>query len=805
MGNKRITFPHFFISTSNTMKPEELTDFSKTELTTDIALDTEDFSFKNYDLLDALPIGTYICDVTGAIRKYNQKAVELWGTTPGTLQEEARFCGAYRLYSEEGIYIPHHESAVATCLQDGIAVNNLKFYIERPDQSKLLIQTSITPLKNTRGEITGAITCFYDAVEPKKTNVERQQQDFQEFIDTVAIGIHWVDANGIILWANRTELNMLGYTRDEYIGHHIAEFHIDKNKITDILNRLGNQETLTQCEAALRCKDGSIKTVCINSNVLWEDDRFVHTRCFTIDITEQKQSLLALEESEKRHRQLIDSLPASVYTCNASGTITSFNESSVKLWGRTPQIGVDLWCGSWKIFGIDGAPLPLDSCPMAVALRDGKPVYGKEIVIERPDGTRRHVLPHPTPFVDASGKVVEAVNMLVDITELRNTKLALQLSEDRFRQAADSTPVLFWIAEANGNRTFFNKAWQEFTGNTYPGTESDWKRSIHTQDTSQYLLTYSHAFDKREEYKIEYRLRRSDGIYRWILEHGIPWYTSDGSFEGYLGSCVDIEEKKMMTDALEKEVEKRTRQLKQANHKLQRYNEQLEQFTYAASHDMKEPLRKILFFNNYLHDSLKDLQPKEKDFLERSITATKRMQVLIDDLLVYATTASTIPNLEWVSLDKIVKYVLDAHEVTIEEKNAHIEFDVLPEILGVPFQINQLLDNIIGNALKYSHHQRAPHIAIRYESVPGSTLDLDEADVHTPYHKITIRDNGIGFKPEYATQVFNLFHRLHGRSEFPGSGIGLAICKKIVQNHQGFIKANGRVNEGASFEIYLPQ
>jgi PAS domain S-box-containing protein len=787
------------------MKTENLTDFSKISLSTDVALDAEDDSFKNYDLLEVLPWGAYICDAAGIIRKYNQKAVELWGQTPGALQNEARFSGAYRLYSAEGIYIPHHKSSVASCLQSGIAIEDHQFYIERPDHSQLFVQASLTPLKNTHGDITGAVTCFHAIGEPKRSKSELQRQDFQDYVDNVAIGIHWVDANGIIAWANTTELEMLGYTRDEYIGHHITEFHVDNDKITDILNRLCNQETLTQYEASLRCKDGSIKIVSINSNVLWENGRFIHTRCFTTDITEQKRSLLALEESEKRHRQLIESLPASVYTCDSTGVITSFNESSVKLWGRKPQLGTDLWCGSLKMYSLDGELLSPDSCPMAIALQEGKPVYGKEIVIERPDGTRRHVLPHPTPFLDASGKVVEAVNMLVDITELRNTELALQISEDRFRQAADSTPVLFWMAESNGNRNFFNRAWQEFTGKIYPATESDWKRSIHTQDISQYLMIYSRAFDKREEYKIEYRLRRNDGIYRWILEHGIPWYTSDGTFEGYLGSCVDIEEKKMMTDALEKEVEKRTRQLKQANHKLQRYNEQLEQFTYAASHDMKEPLRKIFFFNNYLYESLKDLKPKEKDFLERSVTATKRMQVLIDDLLVYATTASTIPNLEWVSLDKVVKDVVDAHEVTIEDKNAHIKFDVLPEILGVPFQINQLFDNIIGNALKYSHQQRAPHIVISYESIPGSALDMDEADVHTLYHKITITDNGIGFKPEYATQVFNLFHRLHGRSEYSGSGIGLAICKKIIQNHQGFITATGRVNEGASFEIYLPR
>lgn len=786
------------------MKTENLTNLTKPNPAESMGLDEQDGFFKN-DLINILPLGAYICDRTGTIRKYNQKAAELWGRTPDLLQHETQFCGAYRLYTTDGIYIPPHKSAEAVCLRDGTAIDEHQYYIERPDHTRWLVQASITPLKNIEGMVTGTLTCFHSIGEPRKSKADLQRQDLQDYVDTAAIGIHWVDANGIILWANATELEMLGYTRDEYVGHHIAEFHADNNKISDILNRLHNQETLMQYEAPLRCKNGSIKIVCINSNVLWENGRFIHTRCFTMDVTEQHRKMHALEESEGRHRQLIESLPASIYTCDSQGIITSFNEAAAKLWGHTPQIGVDMWCGAWKTYTVKGEPLPLEACPMAMALQQGKPVYGKEIVVERPDGTRRHVLPHPTPFLDASGKVIEAVNMLIDITELRNAELALRISEDRFRQAADSTPVLFWMADPNGNRNFFNKAWQEFTGNIYSRNENNWKQCIHPQDASQYWMVYSHAFDKHEEYRIEYRLKRNDGIYRWILEHGIPWYTSDGTFEGYLGSCVDIEEKKMMTDALEKEVEKRTRQLKQANHKLQRYNEQLEQFTYDASHDMKEPLRKIFFFNNYLYESLKDLQPKEKDFLERSITATKRMQTLIDDLLVYATTASTIPNLEWVSLDKVMKDVMDTHEVTIENKNATIEFPVLPEILAVPFQIKQLFDNLIGNALKYSHPQRAPHIVIHYESMPGTVLDIDEAEKHTLYHKITVTDNGIGFKPEHASQIFNLFHRLHGRSEFPGSGIGLAICKKIVQNHRGFILATAQINEGATFGIYLPQ
>src|SRR5688572_4092508 len=130
-------------------------------------------------------------------------------------------------------------------------------------------------------------------------------------------------------------------------------------------------------------------------------------------------SLLFTGEADNRYAQLVHSLPAAIYTCDADGYIKIFNKAAVDLWGREPEPGKELWCGSWKIYNTDGSPMPLDSCPMAIALKEKRPVYGAEIVVERPDGTRRNVLPHPRPIFNAQGKVIEAVNMLVDVTERR--------------------------------------------------------------------------------------------------------------------------------------------------------------------------------------------------------------------------------------------------------------------------------------------------------------------------------------------------------------------------------------------------
>ncbi len=255
--------------------------------------------------------------------------------------------------------------------------------------------------------------------------LRRSEEELSEFFENASVGLHWVGPDGTILRVNRAELQLLGYSREECVGRPITDFHVDQPVIDDILARLGQGDVLTEYPARLRCKDGSIRHVLISSSGLFRDGALVHTRCFTNDVTDRQAAEQALRASEARYRDLIHGLPAAVYTCDCEGRITLFNHAAAVLWGREPAIGNDQWCGSWKIYRPDGTPLPLDQCPMSVTLREGRAVRGEEIIIERPDGTRRHILPHPEPLKDEQGRVVGAINMLVDITERKEAERAL--------------------------------------------------------------------------------------------------------------------------------------------------------------------------------------------------------------------------------------------------------------------------------------------------------------------------------------------------------------------------------------------
>jgi PAS domain S-box-containing protein len=241
--------------------------------------------------------------------------------------------------------------------------------------------------------------------------------DVEDLFENGAMAIHLVGGDGTILRANRAELDMLGYAPEEYIGHNISEFHADRDTIQDILARLKRGENLSRYPARLRAKDGSTRNVEITSNVRFEGGRFLNTRCFTQDVSELKRTQAQLLSKEKHLENLLNALPAAVYTTDANGKVTYFNDAAVRLAGRKPETGKDEWCVTWHLRKEDGTPLPHDQCPMAVALKENRPVRDVRAYAERPDGSLVPFTPYPTPLHDEYGTLVGGINMLVDITE----------------------------------------------------------------------------------------------------------------------------------------------------------------------------------------------------------------------------------------------------------------------------------------------------------------------------------------------------------------------------------------------------
>ncbi|ESZ78392.1 histidine kinase [Mesorhizobium sp. L103C105A0] len=241
--------------------------------------------------------------------------------------------------------------------------------------------------------------------------------DYKDFFENGAVALHLVNADGVIVHANQAELDLLGYPAEDYLGCHIAEFYPDRDVIEDILGRLANGEKIVRYPARLRASDGSIKHVEVTSSGHFRDGKLINTRCFTVDVTDLVHTRSELRQHDSTYHQILDGLPVAIYTTDQDGTITYYNRAAADLAGREPEIGKDKWCVTFKLFTADGKELPHDECPMAIALKENRPVRNQQAVAQRPDGSFFPFLPYPTPLRDEHGALIGAVNMLLDLTD----------------------------------------------------------------------------------------------------------------------------------------------------------------------------------------------------------------------------------------------------------------------------------------------------------------------------------------------------------------------------------------------------
>ncbi len=273
--------------------------------------------------------------------------------------------------------------------------------------------------------------------------------DYRDFFESGSIALHMVGGDGTILHANEAELKLLGYPIEEYIGHHISEFHADRPVLEDILARLKKGEKLDKYAARLRARDGSIKYVEISSSGLFHNGDFVSTRCFTVDVSDLQHVRDALRAKDEQIRFILDSLPAAVYTTDAQGKITYYNQAAVELAGREPQIGEDEWCVTFRLLTPDGKPMSHAECPMATALKENRPVRGVEALAQRPDGTIVPFLPFPTPLHNEAGELVGAVNMLIDISQRKQSEAHQRILLDELNhRVKNNMQMLHGLLEA---------------------------------------------------------------------------------------------------------------------------------------------------------------------------------------------------------------------------------------------------------------------------------------------------------------------------------------------------------------------
>ena len=326
---------------------------------------------------------------------------------------------------------------------------------------------------------------------------------------------------------------------------------------------------------------------------------------------------------------------------------------------------------------------------------------------------------------------------------------------------------------------------------------------VHEDDYHAFsVMLQPHLIKGSSGIKLQARfLSQENGEYLWHQVSLSPLLNETGKLQNWTGYIVDIHKQKSYEQTLKDNIElKQTQeQLKENQQTLEKYidelsrsNLELQQFAFIASHDLQEPVRKLLFYSDYLSNTYQDtLDDKGIAYLSSMQGAAQRMRSLIQDLLVFSQINKEAIKFADVNLNDIANEARQDFEFVIEEKGATIEVQSLPQIKGDRRMMLQLFENIISNALKYSKKEEKPQIHITYQ--------LKENSI-----ELSFKDNGIGFDEKYIPQMFTLFQRLHSRESYEGTGLGLAICRKIVEIHHGEIWATAKEGEGATFYVSLP-
>lgn len=477
-----------------------------------------------------------------------------------------------------------------------------------------------------------------------------------------------------------------------------------------------------------------------------------------------------LKSREEQIHGLANAIPQLSWMADGGGSVLWCNDRFVAYTGTSID---DIRNYGWTVVH-DPEILPAVQARWQVSLATGQP-FEMEFPLRGHAGKFRWFLTRVIPVADETGQVVRWFGAATDIDELKRSREALLESEARFRAMADAAPVLIWVSDVEKKFTWFNKSWLAFTGFTIEEQISrGWSEGIHPDDSERCIKTYAGSVDARESFALEYRRRRADGTWRWLLSNGVPRWGAAGDFLGYIGCCMDINDQKRTED-----------DLRQANNDLQ-------QFAYSASHDLREPIRTVVIYSQLVQRRYgSKLDETAQSFLDYVTSAALRMEKLVHDLLLYTQAGDIDTSVVTTSdANEALKAALENLSASVSESGAVIVSDPLPTVKMDSVHLQQLFQNLVGNGIKYRGDVR-PYVRI-------------SAHEQNAYWVFSVQDNGIGIDPAYKNRIFEIFRRLHTHEKYSGTGIGLAICQRIIQRYRGRIWVESEPGKGATFFFAVP-
>ena len=681
--------------------------------------------------------------------------------------------------------------------------NEAMAYVRGDDgMRKFYLDFEYAPLLETDGSISGIMITVYDVTEKVESRhkLEDAESRMRLAVEATELSTWDLDLKTREIIHSPRLAVIFGHAESKVLTHREMHEQLhpdDRISVVEKSFELALHTGNYNYEARIIHPDKSVRWIRTRGVVVYDRDRQPLRMLGTLmDIT----GVRIAGEQSARLAAIVESSDDAIVSKRLDGTITSWNRGAERLFGYMPA-------------EIVGQPITrlipsdrLDEEPAIIGrLVRGERVDHIETKRLTKDGRVIDVSLTISPIRDQFGRIIGASKIARDITLQKQAELEMEENRLRLETIIEASALGTWELDLISGTPRYSGRYLEILGfgkNDTPSHAEILSR-LHPEDMPVRDKAFKEAMQTG---KLLYtaRLIWPDKSIRWMEGRGNIFFEK-GKAVRMTGTVRDITEEKAFSQALEAMVNDRTRELQQANTELEKMNQELASFAYVSSHDLQEPLRKIqAFASRILEKEYQNLSSAGQDYFTRMQEAARRMQLLIQDLLAYSRTNKKEKEFVRTNLNLLVAGVIDDLEQYIQDKQATINVGELPEVDVIPFQFRQLFTNLISNSLKFRQKDVPLVINIGSERLNGLAIGSN-TDPDTYYYRVTVEDNGIGFDNNYHERIFDVFQRLHTKQDYEGTGIGLAICKKIVENHHGFIAAKGEPGKGAIFTIYIPE
>jgi len=750
------------------------------------------------------PIGVFVGEEM-RISLANQSIMDAWGKGHHVVGK--RYSDILPELGNQDIF-----SQIRNVLHTGIPFHAKNQQIDLITDGKLneyYYNYSFTPLFNSTGNVHAVMNTAADVTELHlaKQKVEDSEKKFRDSVMQAPLGIViFRGADNVIEMANENYLQLINQSSKEFVGRPLFESLPDvKDTMAPIIAEVyetGNAFYGYEFAIILNRND-SLDTGYYNFvyHPLKENNIITGIMVIATDVTATVKAKHLIEENEEKLELIIEASDLGVFDVNIKTDEVIVSDRCYEILGFPIKKHLSR---QNLISHHHPDDLRLRSKAFNDAFKTGTLHYQTRVIY---DDKSLH-------WIDAKGKVYyddqnqpeRILGTVRDITEERSFQQQLLEREEKFRLLADSMPQHIWTSDPQGNMNYFNKSVFHYSGLTSEQLDNQgWIQIVHPDEREENIKEWTKAVRAGHNFLMEHRFRKHDGEYRWQLSLAIPQKDKDGNIKMWVGSSTDIQEQKIFTTELENKVQSRTRELQQKNLDLEKMNKELQSFVYISSHDLQEPLRKIQTFSSRIleteHERLSDTAKRHFSRMQKS---AQRMQNLIQDLIAYSKTTVEESKFEETDLQEVIDEIKETLSEELEQNGVTLKLRNICDIKIIPVQFKQVVHNLISNSIKFARLNHPIVIEINCDEVDGKSAGIDGLDPDRHYSHIQFVDNGIGFEPAYKEKIFEVFQRLHSKDAYTGTGIGLAIVKRIIENHEGLILADGRLNEGATFNIYIP-